>query len=124
MKPHTIAESPACVTIAKIFCGNADAAEIKNIPLSDNTINRRITDMSVDIEKRVVLKLKAADLFANQVDESTDISEKSRLLAFIRFIENDVTVEEFLCCRELPETMKGQDIYDALTTYLNYWHMT
>ncbi|XP_076352668.1 zinc finger BED domain-containing protein 5-like [Tachypleus tridentatus] len=127
MKPHTIAESlilPACVTIAKIFFGDAAAEEIKNIPLSDNTIGRRITNMSVDIEKGVMLKLKAADFFAIQVDESTDLSGKSQLLAFIRFIENDGIVEDFLCCRELPETTKGQDIYDALTSYLNHWDLT
>ncbi|XP_076324212.1 zinc finger BED domain-containing protein 5-like [Tachypleus tridentatus] len=127
MKPHTIAESlilPACVTIAKIFFGDAAAEEIKNIPLSDNTIGRRITDMSVDIEKGVMLKLKAADFFAIQVDESTDLSGKSQLLAFIRFIENDGIVEDFLCCRELPETTKGQDIYDALSSYLNHWDLT
>ena len=71
-----------------------------------------------------MLKLNAANFFAIQVDKSNDISGKLQLLAFIRFIENDAIVEEFLCCRELPETMKGQDIYDALTSYLNHWHMT
>ena len=103
MKPHAIAESlilPACVEIAKIFFGDAAAAELKNIPLSDNTLSRWITDMSLDIEKSVILKLKAAEFFSIQVDESTDSSGKSQLLAFIRFIENDAIVEEFLCCRE------------------------
>ena len=126
MKPHTIAESlilPACIAVSKIFFGDAAANELKNIPLSDNTIGRRITTMSVDIEKDVMLKLKAAEFFAIQVDESTDSSGKAQLLAFIRFIENDAIVEEFLCCKELPETTRGQDIYDTLTSYLNRWDM-
>ena len=102
MKPHTIAKSlilPVYITIAKIFFEDAATAETKNIPLSDNTISKWIMDMSVNIKKRVVLKLKAADFFAIQVYESTDISGKSQLLAFIRFIENDAIVEDFLLQR-------------------------
>jgi hypothetical protein len=54
-KPHTIGESlilPACSEIVRIMFGNEAEAEIKKIPLSNNTIRRRVQDMSEDIEKK------------------------------------------------------------------------
>ncbi|XP_025424093.1 zinc finger BED domain-containing protein 5-like [Sipha flava] len=58
-KPHTINESlilPACSEIVRIMFGNEAEAEIKKIPLSNNTIRRCVQDMSEDIEKNVVEK--------------------------------------------------------------------
>jgi hypothetical protein len=45
-KPHTIAESlilPAAVDMAEIMLGEKEANKLKSIPLSDNTIQRRIS---------------------------------------------------------------------------------
>ena len=88
MKAHTIAESlilPACQAIVKTVFGVEAEKEINIIPLSDNTISRRITDMSNDIEANVTEKLKGCE-FALQADESIDISGKAQLLTFIHFI--------------------------------------
>ncbi|XP_022162439.1 zinc finger BED domain-containing protein 5-like [Myzus persicae] len=60
--------------------------EIIKIPLSDSTISRRIINISEDIEEQVIEVIKSGELFALQVDESTDISGKAQLMAFIRFI--------------------------------------
>jgi len=52
MKPHTIGKQLillACREIVKIFYGIEAEQEILKIPLSDNTISRRINDMSEDI---------------------------------------------------------------------------
>ena len=53
-----------------------------------------------------------------QVDESTDISGKAQLLAFIRYVNNEKITEHFFCCKELTKTTTGQDIFDTLNTYL------
>ena len=50
--------------------------------------------------------------------ESTNIISKVQLLAFARFIDDGAIVEDFLCCKELPETTKGQDVFDILNSYL------
>jgi len=56
--------------------------------------------------------------FAIQIDESTDISNHAQLIAFVRFIDEGVIINQFLCCKNLPSTTKGQDVFDILTTHL------
>ena len=51
--------------------------EIKKIPLSNNSISRRICDMSANIEDTVINAVKESKIFAMQVDESADISGKA-----------------------------------------------
>ena len=41
-----------------------------------------------------------------QVAESTDISGKAKLLAFIRFIKDKKCVSEYLFCKDLQTTTK------------------
>lgn len=73
------------------------------VPLSDNTIARRIDDMSTDIESHVLEKLRISRKFALQLDESTDSSGHSQLLANERFVDGDPIKEHFLFCKALPE---------------------
>ena len=86
MKSHTIAETvilPACREIVRIMFGEDAVSEVNKIPLSDNTISRRIQDMSGDIECNHKSKILKHNSFALQVDESTDISGKAQLLVCI-----------------------------------------
>ena len=53
-------------------------------------------------------------LWSLQVDESTDISSKAQLLAFIRFIKDGKCVSEYLFCKELQTTIKGEDIFNVV----------
>ena len=77
MKAHTLGKSiilPACKKIVSTMLGNEAALKISKIPLSDDTVRRRILEMSSDIEKNVSSnKLQSSD-FALLVDESTDIT--------------------------------------------------
>lgn len=121
MQPHTIAENlilPACKEIVKSMLGESAEKEVSRVPLSNNTISRRIDDMSSDIKKHVSEILCDGRKFSLQIDESTDISQKCQLLSYIRFIENNEAIEQFLSCTELLTTSTGQDIYNCVSDTL------
>src|ERR1044072_8654339 len=105
-----------------MLCENAEK-ELNKIPLSNDTIRRRILDLSENIEENVQKKLKNSN-FALTVDESTDISNTSQLLAFVRFIDGDEIINQFLCCKGLSTTTRGQDIFDMITGYLKEMNLT
>ena len=103
--------------------GDKAEQEISKIPLSNNTIQRRILDLSDNIEENVISKFQNS-LFALQVDESTDISNHAQLIAFIRVIDENAIINQFLCCKQLPTTTKGQDIFDAITICLEKYGLS
>ena len=55
------------------------------LSVSNNTIKRRITDMSMDILCQIVQEIKEtpAGLFSIQLDETTDVTNFSQLLVYI-----------------------------------------
>ena len=71
MKSRTIAESVILSTfqkIVRIMFGEEAVSELSKIPLSDNTISRRIHDMSENIECNIKSKILKHKLFAVQVE--------------------------------------------------------
>ena len=57
-----------------------------------------------------------SEVFALQLDESTDIQGKGKLLANIRNIENNSMQENFLFCRKIPTHTVGKEIYNVTAT--------
>ncbi|KAJ1135834.1 hypothetical protein NDU88_002264 [Pleurodeles waltl] len=120
-KSHTVAETlilPACKAIVQEMLGPEAAKEIAKVPLSDNTISRRINDMSADIESVVLEKIRISEKFALQLDESTDISGHAQLLANVRFVDGDAIRENFFFCKALPEKTTGEEIFWVTSEYL------
>ena len=78
-----------------------------------------IEELSSDLKDQVREHFVAIDndlsvLWSLQVDESTDRTGKSHLLAFIRVINNETLVNEFLFCKELKGTTKGEDVFQLV----------
>ena len=72
-KPHTIAEElllPATKDIVRVMLGAEYFNKLNAISLSNNTVSRRIDDMSADIMEQVIQEMKSAPLgiFSIQLD--------------------------------------------------------
>lgn len=115
LKPHTIGEKlikPCAQKMAEIVLGKEAETKIAAIPLSNNSVQRRIVEMSEDIKAQVVEEIKSAafGLFSLQLDESTDVASCSQLLVFARYVHSGVFKEEFLFCTSLQTTTKASDV--------------
>jgi len=107
---------PATIKIVTAMHGEAYANDLKSIPLSDNTVSRRVSNISDDILKQLLNRLKS-NYFAMQLDESTDISNFSQLLVYIRYIYKEEILEDFLFSKTLNGKTTGDDIFTLIKTF-------
>uniref|UniRef100_A0A673MC63 HAT C-terminal dimerisation domain-containing protein n=1 Tax=Sinocyclocheilus rhinocerous TaxID=307959 RepID=A0A673MC63_9TELE len=63
--------------------------KLKLIPLSDNTVSRRIWDIAQNLEEQLIARLKSAKDFGIQ------------LLVYVRYVWQGEFVEDLLCCPTL-----------------------
>jgi hypothetical protein len=84
-KPHTIGVSlilPAAIDIVQTMLGEKCAQQLCSIPLSNNTVSWRISDISEDLEEQLMEKLRN-NHFAIQINEATDCSGVAHLIAYV-----------------------------------------
>uniref|UniRef100_A0A8C5PY01 Uncharacterized protein n=1 Tax=Leptobrachium leishanense TaxID=445787 RepID=A0A8C5PY01_9ANUR len=123
MKPHTIGEDlllPAAKDIVRVMIGDEYVTKLNAISLSNDTVRRRLDDMSADILSQVVQEIKSAPLpiFSIQLDESTDVANCSQLLVFVRYINDSDFKDEFLFCNPLETTTTAHDVFDKVGSFL------
>ena len=91
MKPHTLAEEviKLCVVdMTDIILGDGAARKLKQVAVSNNTVRRRIIDLSIDIRNQLISYFKASPLkISLQLDESIDMSNYSQLICFVCYIK-------------------------------------
>ena len=68
----------------------------RNTILSDNIISQCIKVFLENIELQVISHLKKMNVFAQQLNESVDVTDKSQHLAFGRFIYEEEIIEVFI----------------------------
>ena len=121
MKAHTIAESlvlPAAKTLIRNVIGDKAAAKLDSVSLSNDTLKRRIQEMSGDIAEQVIAGVKDSKVgFAIQIDESADVAKCSQLLVYVRFIQNNTVKTELMLSQELAATTKKR-------MYLLVWRIS
>ncbi|CAH2009376.1 unnamed protein product [Acanthoscelides obtectus] len=124
-KPHTIGEKlilPAVEEVLKTVLHKPASDIIKRIPLSNNTVERRIDEMSSDIVSFLCNYLQTTH-FSIQLDESTLPDNAALLLAYVRFIRNQDIYEELLFARTLITDTKDFEFRfeDILTMVIPPW---
>uniref|UniRef100_UPI00398F2BF5 protein FAM200B-like n=1 Tax=Pristiophorus japonicus TaxID=55135 RepID=UPI00398F2BF5 len=118
-RPYTVAEElimPCAIAIVREMFGEQEARELEKIPMSDDTIKRRIGSMSEDIVLQCIDRLRDND-FALQLDVTTDFSKRSHLLVYVRYVWNKEIKEDFLFSKELKIT-KSEDIFTLLDDFM------
>ena len=121
-KAHTIGEKlilPVMKEVVKVMIGHTESEKLNSISLSDNTVKRRIEDISSDVFNQIVKQVKASPFYAIQLDESTDVASHPQLSVFIRYVNNEEISEDMLFCKALPLHTKGEDIFQCLDTFFN-----
>ena len=86
-KPHTLAEKlimPEAKVLVKHVISDEAVSNLNSVSLSNNTIQRGITEISTDINEQVITEVQGSKYgFAIQLDETTDVSNCPQLLVRI-----------------------------------------
>lgn len=118
-KPHTIGEElilPAVREVLHTVVHKSPDQIIKAIPLSDNSVQRRIDEMAENIEETLCNMLRTTE-FSLQLDESTLPGNESLLLAYVRFVKDESLVQELLFARQLETDTKGESIFRVVDDF-------
>lgn len=124
---HTIGErliKPCLLETAKCLWNERHVKQVEAIPLSNNTIRRRIEDVSSWIESQVCDELRSSPCWAFQLDESTDVAGLAILLAFVRYVHSNEVKEELLFCKALSSHTTGEAIFDLVEQYFKEHDLT
>uniref|UniRef100_H2L9V8 DUF4371 domain-containing protein n=1 Tax=Oryzias latipes TaxID=8090 RepID=H2L9V8_ORYLA len=108
-----VAKAKKPFTIAETYSDT-----LKTVPLSNDTVCRRIDTMGADIIEQVVGKL--GDSFSLQLDESTYLSGHAQLVAFVRYIDTDDICEHILFCKEMEGRTTGEDIFNVVNMFISW----
>ena len=81
--------------MAREVCGEVVANKLKQIPLSNSTIKRRIDAVSNNILEKLIAAIKLSEKFSLQLDETTDMENFAQLILFVRYRSAEDYVEEF-----------------------------
>ena len=100
LKLHIIAEElvlPAALDLVLTIIGESAAQKLIAVPLSNNTISRRIDKISDDINDHLVAEMRGNE-FSLQLDEATTSTSNkdAYLICYVRFIDT-TTISLKIC---------------------------
>lgn len=117
-KPFTDGENivkPALHIAANHLGDKHTQTKFANIPLSNDTMTRRASDLSINITSQITASAQNCTFFSLAIDESTDINDTAQFSIFIRSVNNKFEImEELLGIQSLTGTTKGTDLFRAL----------
>jgi len=112
------------VETVKCFDNKVTCDEAASIPLSVQTVQRRVNNIASSIEDKLKFLLATCSYFSLCIDESTDNRHVSQLSIFTRIVQNDfLCVEELLDLVALHSTTTGIDIFKAVENTLTKFNI-
>jgi hypothetical protein len=117
---HRIAEElilPAAVDMVNITIGESAGKLLSKVPLSNNTISRRIQHIAEDLNDQLIEKLKGMEC-GLQLDEATDNNNDAHLICYVWFIDGNNIVED-LFYESITASAKAQDLFEILDTFIS-----
>ena len=100
-KLHSIEEKlikPAANDMVHTMCGDDIAKKLHVVPLSNDTDQRRIASMSLNVKEQLVSSIKQGGEYSLRIDESTDVSDDAQLLVYVGYLGENTLEKEFLFC--------------------------
>ncbi|XP_032254826.1 SCAN domain-containing protein 3 isoform X2 [Phoca vitulina] len=119
--PYTIAETLVKDCIREVcleMLGESAAKKVAQVPLSNDTMARRIQELASDMEDQLIEQIKEAKYYSLQLDECRDIANMVILLVYVRFEHDDDIKEEFFFSASLPTNTTSSELYEALKNYV------
>ncbi|GFS99051.1 zinc finger MYM-type protein 6 [Trichonephila clavipes] len=121
MKPNKLKrhfETLHAIEIVETMFGDNFAKELQSIPLSNDTLSRRIDDIAEDVEQQLFGKLRDK-LFSIQLDEATDSNKDAHFIAYVRFWDGMSAVKELLFCKPIKLKATAMALFDILNNFIN-----
>ncbi|XP_071057028.1 zinc finger BED domain-containing protein 5-like [Onthophagus taurus] len=118
---ETIGETlikPAVKIMAEVMIGDKAKQTLDRIPLSNNTVHRRIIDMANNVKQMLFSDISQSRYYALQVDESSDTTNFANLMAFVRYEKNQEIHDDFLFCQPLLGHTTGEDIFNVMNKFM------
>ena len=119
LKSHITWVKPCRLENVKLVLEEKASQTMKQISLSNDTIKSQIHEMSDNIKSKVLSKIDSSPVFALQLDESTDISNLSPLLVYVRYVADERNNEEFLFCQLFEKKSKAVDVFQMLIDFFD-----
>ena len=119
---HTVAENvikSSFEIFMKTVLQQGSVNVLKALPLSNDSIRKRIDEMSSDVESLLV-EISKTSKFSIQLDESTVSDNRAILMAYARFIDDSCKLcEEMLFAKLLETDTTGLSIFDARKSWFD-----
>ena len=120
-KPQTIGETLILLAVSEVFrtvLHKPSEEVIESIPLSNNTVQRKVDEMSGNTEEHLCLILETTK-FSLQFDESTLPDKKSLPLAYVRFVKDGNLMKKFLFAKELETHTTSESVFQLVVGFFN-----
>ena len=103
---------------AKLVFNIEDVSIIDKIPLSNDTVKRRLDFINFYLKKILISELKNTNTkIYLQLDETTDVANMCQVICFVRYFYNGHIKESLLFIKELKSRSRGIDIFNLLKKF-------